>query len=243
MYDLPLQRIGPQGVLYLIEHPVFVPVYRRLVKDGTDENAYFEGLQNTYVIELNVSASPNPSVLHYEIRYNCSKRPGKEIKDSAYVYWVRQAASVRAMNDPQEIAEWAFGRGRTYGGATDRHSVQISPLNGAASSLPESSTAQETKNGSSTKEESSLPMSPDDSNPQYREVDIALAPEHGVAWQVPSEKRFKDSFGSNTVLTLRLSQTPLKNVGSNPLIMNHVRPHPILFKLVACRALDSLWSH
>eukprot|EP01138_Halocafeteria_seosinensis_P011651 gb/GECG01011902.1/.p1 GENE.gb/GECG01011902.1/~~gb/GECG01011902.1/.p1 ORF type:complete len:1299 (+),score=147.16 gb/GECG01011902.1/:1-3897(+) len=208
--DSIAQRIGPQGVLYLIDHPVFMPLFRRL-SHASQDGSYFEGLPNTYVIELNVSASPNPSVLHYEIRSNVPKRSGKDIKDSAYVYWVRQAASVRAMSDPQEIAEWAFGRGRTYGGATDRHSLHISRLNEAPTSLPGNSTLQETSTTTNAETKSSLPLSPDESNPQYREVDIALAPEHGVAWQVPSDKRLKDSFGSNTVLTLRLSQTPLKN--------------------------------
>ena len=137
------------------------------------------------------------------------------MKDSSFVYWVRQAASVRAMKDPQEIAEWAFGRGRMYGGTISRQSLHISKLDRSPSHTVRTNNSKEpTPQLPDSNTTDSCPTSPEENNPQYREVDIALAPEHGVAWQVPSEKRFKDSFGSNTVLTLRLSQTPLKNVSS-----------------------------
>ncbi len=132
-------RIGPPGTWTQVAHPVFVPVYHAVQQsDGLPDK--YRAIPDTFVIQFHVQRSPNPAILHYEVKGSSTiagqGAPRIKAKHSAstavkYMYWVRHAASTRRMEAPAEIAAWAFARGQ-------QHPSAPTPTSAAAASGGES---------------------------------------------------------------------------------------------------------
>jgi len=114
-------RIGPPGTWTQVAHPVFVPVFQAMPSTSA-EARHFRAIPDTFVIQFLVQRSPNPAILHYEVKgagtvAGAAPRKGKHSAQGAavkYMYWVRHAASTRRMEAAAEIAAWAFARGQQH---------------------------------------------------------------------------------------------------------------------------------
>lgn len=119
-------RIGPPGTWTQVAHPVFVPVFQMVPGAATGGNQY-RAIPDTFVIQFHVQQSPNPAILHFEVKSagtvasgGSAGRKGKHGVQGGvkYMYWVRHAASTRRMEAAAEIAAWAFARGQQHPAAT-----------------------------------------------------------------------------------------------------------------------------